>query len=995
MRQKPKHHHLGHYLDVPARWRWLAWPTALVSGGTSLALVWEQEAIALAPAMCAPLAAIPGLVALIYWFNGLVFKAAQPSARDLKADSPHKPTGPEQASHEAATHWHTLAVEAIYTRLDSAPAGLTAAEAARRLAAHGPNELRAAQRISPWVLLVEQFKNVLILILLLATALSASLGHGVEAAAIAIIVLFAVLLGFVQEYRAERALEALRQMAAPTAAILRDGQEIEVPAREVVPGDITLLRAGDKIPADVRLVEAINLQIEEAALTGESLPVEKHSAALSHSDLAIGDRKNMGYAGTAATYGRGRAIVVATGMHTEFGKIAQMLQTVETGKTPLQENLDKVGHTLARAAFVVVAIIVALGLFRGQPFIEMLIFGIALAVAVVPEALPAVVTISLALGVQRMVKRNALMRRLPAVETLGSTSVICSDKTGTLTKDEMTARKILVAGQLLEITGVGYAPEGQFRRDGAPIEASADLKRLLLGAALACDAHIVRTDADARWHVKGDPTEGALVVAAAKAGLDKAEVDKQFPRQGEIPFTSETKRMTTLHAGQQGVVAYSKGAPEIILDSCTRQLTATGDAPLDDTAREAILGLARQMASEALRVLAVASKANATLETAEQAMTFLGLIGMIDPPRPEAKAAIEKCEAAGVKVVMITGDHPLTAEAVARELGLLNPRPQPAARVVTGAELQALSDSDFEREAENIAVYARVSPAHKLRVVTALQQKGHIVAMTGDGVNDAPALKKADIGIAMGITGTDVTKEAAAMTLTDDNFASIVAAVEEGRGIFGNIKKYLMYLLSSNIGEICLMAGASLFGMPLPLSAVQILYINLATDGLPALALAVDPPESDLMRRKPRNPRTGIFTRPVVTLMVIGGFWSALVNLSLFAWALGSGRSLEEAMTMTFVSLVLIQFFKAYNFRSDRLSVLNRPFANKWLNLSIVWELVLLGLIVYLPFLHEPFGTFSLPLVDWVIVAGLAFTISPVLELAKWMERRGWFGQMT
>lgn len=885
--------------------------------------------------------------------------------------------------------WHTLANEAIFSLLNATPAGLTAAEAVQRLAEHGPNELQAAHRISPWVLLFEQFKNVLIIMLLVATALSAFLGHWTEAIAIAVIVLFAVLLGFVQEYRAERAIEALRQMAAPTATVLRDGEEVELPARDLVPGDVTLLRAGDKIPADVRLIEAINLQIEEAALTGESVPVEKHAAPIPGDDLAVGDRKNMGYAGTAATYGRGRAMVVATGMHTEFGKIAQMLQTVETGKTPLQENLDKVGHMLARAAFVIVAIIVALGLFRGQPFIEMLIFGIALAVAVVPEALPAVVTISLALGVQRMVKRNALIRRLPAVETLGGTSVICSDKTGTLTKDEMTARKILVAGQVLDVSGAGYEPHGQFSRNGSPAEPSPALKLLLRGAALASDAHIVHSEADGRWYVKGDPTEGALVVAAAKAGLHKADLDTQFPRVNEIPFTSETKRMTTLHTAPEGAVAYSKGAPEIVLDSCARQLTTEGETALDVASKEAILESARQMASEALRVLAVASKAGGTLETAEHDMTFLGLVGMIDPPRPEAKAAIQTCEQAGIKAVMITGDHPLTAQAVARELGLLK-----NGRVVTGAELEAMSDADFEREVENIEVYARVSPAHKLRVVTALQKNGHIVAMTGDGVNDAPALKKADIGIAMGITGTDVTKEAAAMTLTDDNFASIVAAVEEGRGVFGNIKKYLMYLLSSNIGEIGLMFGATLLGLPLPLTAVQILYVNLATDGLPALALAVDPPERDLMRRKPRNPRTGIFTRPVVTLMVVGGLWSALVNLGLFAWALNSGRSLEEAITMTFVSLVLIQFFKAYNFRSDRHSVLNRPFANKWLNWAIVWEVVLLVLIIYVPFLHDTFGTYYLPLVDWAIIILLALTISPVLELAKWMERRGWFGKM-
>ena len=889
--------------------------------------------------------------------------------------------------------WHTLSTSDVLDHLQSTPAGLTNTEASRRLAEYGSNELQAAHRISPLEILLEQFKNVLIIILLIAVGLSAILGHGVEAIAITVIVLFAVLLGFVQEYRAERAIEALKQMAAPTATVLREGEETEVPARDLVPGDVILLRAGDRIPADARLVEAVNLQIEEAALTGESVPVEKRTAPLSNGDLAVGDRKNMVYSGTAASYGRGGAVVVATGMNTEFGKIAQMLQTVEIGRTPLQENLDKVGAMLARAAFVVVAIIVALGLLRGQPFIEMFIFGIALAVAVVPEALPAVVTISLAIGVQRMVKRHALVRRLPAVETLGSTSVICSDKTGTLTKDEMTVRKIYVAGESYDVSGAGYEPHGLFSRNGSTVEPPGALATLLRAAALSSDAHIVHSESDGRWHVKGDPTEGALVVAAAKAGFHKTDLDAQFPRVNEIPFTSETKRMTTLHTTLNGIVAYSKGAPEIILDSCTWQLTdpstVPGEVTLDAQGRDRILEAAQQMASGALRVLAIATKADATIENAEHEMAFLGLIGMIDPPRPEARAAIQTCEQAGIKPVMITGDHPLTAQAVASELGLLK-----IGRVVTGAELEAMSDDEFECQVENIEVYARVSPAHKLRVVTALQAKGHIVAMTGDGVNDAPALKKADIGIAMGITGTDVTKEAAAMMLTDDNFASIVAAVEEGRGIFGNIKKYLMYLLSSNIGEIGLMAGATLLGLPLPLSAVQILYVNLATDGLPALALSVDPPETDLMRRKPRNPRTGIFTRPVIMLMAVGGLWSTIVNLGLFAWARSSGRSDAEAMTMTFVSLVLIQFFKAYNFRSDRNSVLNRPFANKWLNLAILWELALLALIVYLPFLHAPFGTFSLPLVDWLIIISLAFTVSPVLELAKWMERRGLFGKM-
>ena len=886
-------------------------------------------------------------------------------------------------AEQAGTRWHTLSVEESLESLESGPRGLTSDEAAKRLEKFGPNELQAQAHISAWAILLEQFKNVLIVILLLATALSAFLGHGVEAIAITVIVLFAVILGFIQEYRAERAIEALREMAAPNATVIRDEIEQRVPAREVVPGDVILLATGDKIPADARLTEAVNLQTVEAPLTGESAPVEKHSMALPEEQLSAGDQRNMAFAGTAVTYGRGRALIVATGMATEFGKIARMLQDVDTVKTPLQGNLDRLGKSLARAAFAVVFVIVILGLFRGQPFVEMLIFGVALAVAVVPEALPAVVTISLALGVKRMVRRNALIRRLPAVETLGSTSVICSDKTGTLTKDEMTVRKLYVAGHMIEVSGTGYEPCGSFSMNGSGAAAPESLSMLLRAGALASDARVVQRNGAGTWEVKGDPTEGALVVAAAKAGLNKVELDKQFSRVSEIPFTAETKRMTTLHETPNGVVAYSKGAPEIIVQSCTLQLTDAGVEPLDDARRAEVLDRARQMAGEALRVLAIAYKPRAAVEDAEHEMTLLGLAGMIDPPRPEAKAAVRRCEEAGIKVIMITGDHPLTAKAVAEELGLSK-----QGGVVIGAELESMDDAQLEREVESIEVCARVSPAHKLRVVTALQNRGQVVAMTGDGVNDAPALKKADIGIAMGITGTDVSKEAAAMTLTDDNFASIVAAVEEGRGIFSNIKKYLMYLLSSNIGEIGLMAGATLFGLPLPLSAVQILYVNLATDGLPALALAVDPPEEGLMQRPPRNPRKGIFTRPVVLLMLVGGVWSAIVNLGLFVWALSSGRSVQEAMTMTFVSLVLIQFFKAYNFRSDRLSVFHQPFANKWLNLAIVWELVMLGFILYVPLLERTFGTFPLTVIDWVIIVAAALTVSPVLELTKWIERR-------
>ncbi|NJC88590.1 MAG: cation-translocating P-type ATPase [Desulfuromonas sp.] len=884
--------------------------------------------------------------------------------------------------------WHTLSSAETLDRLQTTPIGLAASEAARRLSEQGPNELRATRQVSPWSIFFAQLKNTMILILLVATGASALLGHGLEAAAIAVIVLFAVLLGFIQEFRAERALEALRRLAAPNATTLRDGEETQLPARELVTGDIVMLQVGDRVPADLRLIEAINLQTEEAALTGESQPVTKQTAPLVTTSLPVGDRTNLAFAGTTVSYGRGCGIVVATGMGTEFGRIAQLLETVETRLTPLQENLNRVGHLLARAALAVVAVIVMLGLWRGQPFIDMLIFGIALAVAVVPEALPAVVTISLAIGVQRMARRHALMRRLPAVETLGSTSVICSDKTGTLTRDEMTARILYVGGRELTVEGAGYEPVGSFRSGGTPVEPDDMTLRLLQAAVLASDARLIRDAGQERWLIKGDPTEGALVVAAAKTGLDKRELDERFPRTAEIPFSAESKRMTTVHHGPDGFFACGKGAPEVMLSACTRIMTADGDVPLDQDRRRDLLERAQAMAGQALRVLAVAERPHAALAEAERELTFLGLIGMSDPPRPEARVAIATCRTAGIRPVMITGDHPLTAQAIARELGLLD-----GGRVVSGNELESMDDEELARAVGSIEVYARVSPAHKLRVVNALQRQGEVVAMTGDGVNDAPALKQADIGIAMGITGTDVSREAAAMTLTDDNFASIVAAVEEGRGIFGNIKKYLMYLLSSNIGEIGLMAGAALTGLPLPLTAVQILYVNLATDGLPALALAVDPPEPDLMNRPPRDPRRGIFTRPVLVLMLTGGFWSTAVNLGLFAWALQSGRSTREAMTMTFVSLVLIQFCKAYNFRSDRRSLFEQPFVNRWLNLAILWEVALLLLIIYTPALQAPFATFALTPLDWAIVVTLAATVSPVLELVKWLVRRGHFSK--
>jgi Ca2+-transporting ATPase len=869
---------------------------------------------------------------------------------------------------------HAVDADAVAASLrTSLRDGLSAGEAARRLAEDGPNELDAAKRASPWRLLLEQLKNVLVLILLVAVVLSAALGHATEAIVVTVIVLFAVVLGFVQEYRAERAMEALQELAAPHATVVRDGGPREVEARDLVAGDVVLLDAGAKVPADARVVESVNLQVEEAALTGESAPVAKTDEPLD-AGAAVADRTNSVFAGTAVTYGRGRAVVVATGMRTEFGRIAHLLQTIDTAKTPLQRNLDRVGSVLARVGLVVVAAVVGVGLFRGESFVEMLLFGTALAVAVVPEALPAVVTISLTLAAQRMARRHALIRRLPATETLGSVTVIGSDKTGTLTKDEMTVRKALADGRLWDVSGAGYATEGDFACDGAPEPPDDVLLEALRGAVLASDAELER----------GDPTERALVVAAAKAGLDKRELDEELPRVAEIPFTAEAKRMTTLHETGDGVVAYAKGAPEVLLASCTRVLTGAGDEALDDEGRERILATARELAGDALRLLAVARRPDATVESAESDLTFLGLLGMIDPPRPEARDAIATCARAGITPVMITGDHPATAEAIARELGLLR-----RGRVVTGAELESTDDEAFARDVEEIEVYARVSPADKLRVVTALQANGHSVAMTGDGVNDAPALKKADIGIAMGITGTDVTKEAAAMTLTDDNFASIVSAVEEGRRVFANIKKYLMYLLSANLGEIGLLLAASLAGLPLPLTAVLILYINLATDGLPALALSVDPPEDDVMAQRPRDRASGIFTRPVVALILLGGAWSAAVNTGLFGWAVSTDRTTAEATTIVFASLALIEFLKAYSYRSERHPVVRRPFANRWLNLAICWELVLLALVIHLPFLQGAFGTTGLSADEWLLVLLCAATILPVLEAGKWAVRRG------
>lgn len=893
---------------------------------------------------------------------------------------------------DAVPAWHAIDIQHAFSLLEGRRDGLTHTEAEHRLARDGFNEIEKSRGVSPLRLFLAQFRSVLILILLAGIGFSIYAGHTVESVVIGAVVLLAVLLGFVQEYRAERAMEALRKLAAPTATVLRNGEWAEVPAHLLVVGDVVRLQTGNRVPADLRLLETVNLSLNEASLTGESVPLGKAAEARVAANAPLGDRCNLAYAGTVVTCGRGLGLVVATGMRTEFGRIVKLLQTATQQNTPLQRSLNRVGNILALVALAIVAVIVVLGLARGEPLHEMLLFGIALAVAVVPEALPAVVTISLAIGARRMVARNALIRRLPAVETLGCTSIICSDKTGTLTRDEMTVRRLWSAGECLAMTGAGYEPVGKLLRDGAEIPVPAPVTELLRAGTLVNDAELLRME-DGRWEIRGDPTEGALLVAAAKAGLWKTELEKQWPRMAEIPFSSEAKCMTTFHrppreVGDNGQIAFAKGALEVLLGRCSHWLTAAGERVLDTETREWVRTEAETMAGQALRVLAVARKREAAAGPAIDDFCLLGLIGMIDPPRAESRDAIAVCKRAGIRVVMITGDHPLTAHAVARELGILE-----QGRVLTGAELETLTPEELERAVDSVEVFARVAPEHKLRVVLALQKRGAVVAMTGDGVNDAPALRQADIGIAMGVTGTDVSREASDMMLTDDNFASIVAAVEEGRGIFSNIRKYLMYLLSSNIGEIGLMTGASLLGLPLPLSAVQILYVNLATDGLPALALAVDPLDTALMRQGPRDPRRGLFTPPVVFLMLVGGAWSTAVNLGLFIWLLDHGRSVTEAMTVILGTLVLIEFFKAYAFRSDHRSMFRRPFANRWLNLAVAWELALLLAVTQIPLLQTVFETTAPTLEDWLLSAGLAATIIPVLELAKLVVR--WLGGKT
>jgi Ca2+-transporting ATPase len=899
--------------------------------------------------------------------------------------------------------------------------GLTTAEVASRRAKYGANELTAEPPVPAWRKLLAQFSDVLVLLLIAAALLSAGLWAlerdtpwPYEASAILAIVILNALMGFVQGARAEQAVAALQQMSAAHASVVRDATRQRIPASEIVPGDIILIEEGDTIPADARLVSCASLMTAEAPLTGESLPVAKAIAA-AQGEAVLGDRHNMLFSGTAATYGRASAIVTATGMETEMGRIAGALKSTPAEATPLQAELDRTGRRLGLGvvaiAVVMIGAILVFKEVRGLAAIfDVLILGVALAVAAVPEGLPAVVTAVLSLGVQRMAKRNAIIRRLAAVETLGSANVIASDKTGTLTRNEMTVRHIVTASGSVDLEGAGYSPEGAVTRRGGG-EIDGPLRRELVRTLAAADRanNAVLQSRDGAWSVQGDPTDGALIVAARKAGLEAEALDARFARVAEVPFSSERKLMSTVNTDAEregGLVVCAKGAADVLLGRCTHEQAGEEIRPLDGARRKAILAANEDLAGQALRTLGVAFRPlpagspapEAVGETVERDLVFLGLIGMIDPPRIEARAAIAEARAAGIRVIMITGDHPRTAGVIADELRITE-----NGRVVTGAELTEMSEAALEQTVREVSVYARVNPDHKLRIVRALQKDGQIVAMTGDGVNDAPALKTADIGVAMGITGTDVSKQAADMILADDNFATIVAAVEEGRAIFANIRKFLRYLLSSNIGEVMTMffgvvlagvigIGGDGGGVVLPLLATQILWINLVTDGAPALALGVDPPDAGVMRQLPRPRGEGVITVRMWLGIIFVGVVMAVGTLLVFDASLPGGLiegagTVAYAQTMAFTTLTMFQLFNALNARSDERSAFSGLFANRWLWAALALSVALQIAVVYVPLLQAAFSTVSLTPGDWLVCVGTASSVLWLREISKLLVR--------
>ena len=908
--------------------------------------------------------------------------------------------------------WHTEDTKDVMAELKVEDIGLSAQEVQQRLTTYGLNELKKEKGKSSIRLLIGQFTNVLMLILLFAIALSIIVGEVADALIILAIVIASAVLGFTQEYRSEKAVEALKKMTAPTAQVIRDSKEIKIPATQLVPGDIVVLSTGDKIPADARLIEAFTMKTDEASLTGESAPVAKSTQALP-AQTQLNDRTNMVFTGTVVVYGRGKAIVTNTGMTTEFGKIAEMVQSAPQEKTPLERRMSSVGKWIGILAVIIAVSVGVVGVVvEGRDLIAMALWAISLAVAAVPEALPAIITGALAIGMYRMAKVNTIVKRLPAVETLGSTSVICSDKTGTMTKGEMTVQRIYVDDQSVKVTGIGYAPEGEFQFEDKKIDPKGDLKALLKAAVLCNDSGLEKDPQTNKWIVKGDPTEGALVVAAEKAGIKKAEMEAQEPRIAEVPFSSERKRMTTIHMAGYQKVAYMKGAPEVVLEKCSQILLAGKVQPLTEQIRVKHNKVTEAMALQALRNLGFAYKmlsqdAGEFKEDNEEGFVFVGIMSMIDPPRSEVKDAIGICRNAGIRVVMITGDHKLTATAVAKELNLLGEVVEEN-QVLTGEELEAMSDEELEAVVEKVVIYARVAPEHKSRIVKAWKKKDEVVAMTGDGVNDAPALKMSDIGIAMGISGTEVTKEAADMVLADDNFASIVKAVREGREIYDNIKKYLTYLLQCNIMEILVMFIA-VVSVPylaawlspgfhpyandaaIALTAVQILWINLVTDGLPAIALGVDPGDPDLMERKPRHPKESIFTRDVkVYLTAVPIFMTVLLLIAFFShmpWE--SSFQLLEARTQLFTAMVVMELTIAISARSFKYPIAKvGPFKNKFLWIAVLVSFVLQLVVLYTPGIQQIFDVHTPELIDWVVAALYAGLLFTVLEVGKYLTSR-------
>lgn len=883
--------------------------------------------------------------------------------------------------------WHQVSLEQLLHVLQAHKGeGLSEEEAILRQAQYGQNELAEGGRVLPITLFLNQFKDFMVLVLICATIVSSILGEYLDAITIIAIIILNGMLGFIQEFRAECSLLALKQLSAPVANVIRNGKLGIIPACKLVPGDIVQLESGDRIPADIRWVETSSCYVEESALTGESVPVGKHAQSIDQDELPLGDMKNIGFMGTMVTRGSGQGVVIRTGMNTEIGKIADLIKNTEAMGTPLQHRLEQLGKILIVVALSLTALVVITGIMHGQPAMAMFLTGVSLAVAAIPEGLPAIVTISLALGVQRMIKREAIVRKLPSVETLGCASVICSDKTGTLTQNKMTVTHIWIGGRALEVSREGHGPTGGVTQLGKQLDLKHDqsLRRLLQISALCNNAEIEETNPTNSkeykvvWDIKGDPTEGALLVLAAKLGVTPQSLSAAYERLAELPFDSDCKRMSVVvkHQGRRFVLA--KGAPDVLLDRCSYVLWDKKVIPFTATLKQRVTAANEAMAKQALRVLGLAYREMKPSEPVEphsiveSRLVFTGLVGMIDPPRGEAREAIAICRCAGIKTVIITGDHQLTAEAIANQLGVI-PRD---GLIINGTQLDMLNDDELNKVVDYAYVYARVSPKHKLRIVRALQHKGHVVAMTGDGVNDAPAIKAADIGISMGKTGTDVSKEASALILSNDNFATIVAAIEEGRGIYENIRKFIRYLLASNVGEILVMFFAMVLGLPLPLVPIQILWVNLVTDGLPAMALGVDQAENDLMEQRPRSAKENIFSHRLGWKIISRGILIGVCTLIAFwlTWSAApdSAAQLTRAQSVAFSTLVLAQLIHVFDCRSSRSIFHRNILQNRYLVLAVVSSIILLLGVLYIVPLQLIFKTVPLQFRDWAITFVMA-----------------------